>query len=161
MNQRGQSLLEIVITIGVIMVVISGLAITTINGLKNSQFSKNQVQATKLAQEALTKVKVIRNLDYAVSGPSPATKWSELWAMNLGAACSGQCRYILKEPVNSTLIWLQFQSADTKEPLADGFQRQIIIEDFIANQKKVTVGVIWSDYSGTHQSQLVTILAKY
>ena len=165
MNEKGQSLLEIAVTIGVIVIIVTGLAITTINGLKNSQFSKNQVQATKLAEDTIQKPKTIKTRDLAVCGPATATKWSDIWASVCPA--DSPCRYILKENPSSMVcsgpdspFWLESQPA-LPDITSIIFERQIVVEDYATDQKKVTVIIKWVDTAGSHQSQLVTVLAKY
>ena len=59
-SHKGQSLLELVVSVGLLVVVVTALAVTMINGLRNSQFSQNQSQATKLAQEGLDGVKNVK-----------------------------------------------------------------------------------------------------
>lgn len=160
-NQKGQSLLEIVIALGLALIISTGLIITTVNGLKNSQFSKNQAQATKYAQEAIDQVRTIRDRDYTVCGPSNIDRFSDLWPVGV---CSVACSYNLKKSSTdgycpgdkSSPIWLK----DSSSPETIGnFKRQILIDTFALNQKRVTVNVSWTDISGFHQSQLVTILA--
>lgn len=162
--EGGQSLLEIVIAIGLALIISTGLVITTVNGLKNSQFSKNQAQATKYAQEAIDQIRTIRDRDYAVCGPSlSVAKFSDLWPSDV---CSLACTYTLKRSSvdgycpgdTSSPIWLKI-SPPAQETIGN-FNREIKIETFSANQKKVTVKVSWTDISGNHESQLVTILAN-
>lgn len=163
-NEEGQSLLEIIIAIGLGLIISTGLVVTTVNGLKNSQFSKNQAQATKYAQEAIDQIRSIRDRDYAVCGPSPTvSKFSDLWPFEV---CSTACNYTLKKSSvdgycpgdTSSPIWLKLAppSAET----INNFTRQITIQTFLNNQKKITVKVSWVDISGSHESQLVTILAN-
>jgi hypothetical protein len=80
-NNRGQTLLEIAVMMGVILIVVGGLTITVINGLKNSQFSQNQIQATKLAQEGLEKVKLISENNWQVCNNTPVALqyWDDIW----------------------------------------------------------------------------------
>lgn len=165
-NSKGQSLLELVIGLGLLTVVITVLTITTIGGLRNSQFSKNQTQATKLAQEGLEKVRAIRDRNYAVCGPNNITNWSSIYTLN----CSQTCPYILKTGAPScgsvsADFWLSY-SAVPEAIMADGvnFNRLVSVKDFgnpsDITQKEITVTVSWTDLSGTHSSKLTTILAQ-
>src|SRR3990167_8541004 len=63
MKQKGQSILEIIITLSILALVLGGLVIVIVNSLKNSQFSKNQAQATKLAEEGLDAVRSMKSND--------------------------------------------------------------------------------------------------
>lgn len=161
MGNRGQSLLEIVVVLGVTVVIVGGLTVTTVIGLRNSQFSKTQAQATKLAQRALEEVKVIKSQNLTVDWSPTVTKWNDLWDRNLTSDClpAPVCNFILTV---STPFGLKYQSAP--EALAGtDFKRQIMITDepsYSFTQKRVTALITWSDTTGTHESRLVTILAK-
>ncbi len=170
MDNRGQSLLEIVVALGVIAVIVVGLTLTTVIGLRNSHFSKTQAQATKLAREALEKVKIIKERDLAVCGPSSNKQWSELWAKNLITECppSGECKFIFKDlgamscSGPSSVFWLE-QSASPESLTGTDFKRQVIVADesvYGATQKRVTALITWNDITGAHESRIVTILAK-
>ena len=59
----GQSLIEAIIALAIILLAAVGLLAGISSVLKNSQFSKNQATATKYAQEALEQVRDLRNRD--------------------------------------------------------------------------------------------------
>lgn len=140
---------------------------TTFNGLKNSQFSKNQIRATKLAQDGIDKVRIIRDRDYTVCGSvgNPTVEeWSGLWVSG-GCPVNDSCIYSIKEGAvtcgTQTPFWLKL---DSNQETIDIFKRKITIKDEAddpANRKRVIVEVSWDDFSGSHNSQLVTILTKY
>ncbi|EKD90597.1 MAG: hypothetical protein ACD_30C00112G0038 [uncultured bacterium] len=167
-NQKGQSILEITIALGLILIVVSGIAVATLNGLRNSQFSRNQLQATKYAQEMLEGVRATRERDYTVCGPAPIIKWSDLWSSN---ACTPtlSCNFILQTsgtcPDNAKAdpFWLS-PTLNPAQITFSGtvFTRIINIQDYQANlnQKLVTATVSWQDASGSHKSELTTILAE-
>ncbi len=182
-NLKGQSLLELTIMLGVALVIVAGVTFATLNGLKNSQFSQNQVQATKFAQEGIDAVRVIRDRDYAICTQTDTTlptRWSEVWAAGYGAngysfgavvaspSCISQnkCNFVLQSnstpycslSVGNQPFWLRLRA--TPEILGI-FQRQIYLEDDAASRKKVTAKVSWSDSTGTHQSVLVSTLANF
>src|SRR5258708_4225759 len=70
--QIGQSLLEVVVLIGLALVIVTGLTVVTINGLKNTQFSQNQAQATRFAQDAVDCVRSIKDTNKPITiGGSP------------------------------------------------------------------------------------------
>lgn len=172
----GQSLLEVTISIGIAVIVITALAIVSISGLKNAQFSQNQATATKLAQEWIDKVRTIRDRDGMVCNPGVYYHWNALWTTSCGSAAGASCyTFQVKDTspacsgtpagYSSVAPWLNLQAAGatTPDPTYPQFQKQLFIEDYLAGdptQKKVTVTVSWTDFSGTHQSQLVTILTK-
>ena len=163
---KGQSLLEMVIALGIILAVISTLAIVTLNSMQNSQFSKNQVQATKLAQDGIDKVRSIKSRNYTVCGLTPTGKWNDFFTTK-SCPTSADCRYIIRttsacggtDPVSLNA------SGTAEQVTLDGvnFQRTVTIVDFegVLNRKEVTVAVAWTDISGTHNSKLVTVLTLY
>ncbi len=169
MNNKGQSLLEFVVSIGLVIVVITGLTITTVNGLRNSQFSKNQTQATKLAQEGLEQTRAIRDRDYIICPSSGCVRWSIFWT---DATCTqaAPCTFVLKTtncalPTAETSPFC-LSTSPTPEILNGDLKRQITVTDEPTGtigkyQKKVLSTVSWNDVSGSHQSELATILANY
>lgn len=60
-KQAGQSLIEVLIALTVTIVMIVALIAFVLTGLKNAQLAQNQSKATKYAQEALEKIKAIRD----------------------------------------------------------------------------------------------------
>lgn len=164
-NQKGETILEITIALGLILIVVSGIAIATVNGLRNSQFAKNQLTATKYAQEMLEGVRSIKDRDYSVCGPAPVLRWSDVWAFSFTSA---NYNFILRTTgttcnTTSDPFWLQNQAAaEVITNSGTTFSRQIRVENTAqTNQKKVTAIVKWDDASGSHQSELTTILSDY
>lgn len=163
---KGESILELTIILGLIVIVISAVAFATVNGLRNSQFSKNQLQATKLAQELIEGVRTIRDRDYTVCGPSTIKLWSDLWT-NPSCSGVGPCKYILKSsgicPATGTSdpFWLEPTAAAVETTVGGAaFKKIILISDFGgARQKQVSAQVFWSDASGEHKSEIVTVIA--
>ncbi len=179
-NNLGQSLLEVIVLMGLALVIVTGLTVVTVNGLKNSQFSQNQAQATRLAEEGIDCVRTIRdkNLPVCIGGTGPACaggtafRWydretypNQMWSFNLpapgsffmittlpGNSCTG-LQNTTATPPNDTSVGLPFSST---------FSRRISIQNYnVITQKRVTVLVLWNDISGLHQSQLVTVLSNY
>ncbi len=172
MNQRGQSLLEMVITIGVAVVIIVALTITTVKGLQSGQFAQNQVQAAKLAQEGLERMRSFRENDVPVRLGGVDYSWSAsasqtIWGVNFDpGACAGfggsNCYFqFLNCPGPS--CYAQGIIASTEGEVIPGtiFRRKIMIEDYSVDNKKITSIVTWSDTSGKHESKVVTVLSNY
>lgn len=177
-NIKGQSMLELVIALGLLSVVVTILAAATVGGLKNSQFSKNQSQATKLAEEAIEKVRTIKERNSNVCGPGSTTNWQGLYSIDPAVSCSpvsADCNFSLKtssDPlpggctatVPASADWLNNDLTGTvKDQIkvdSTLFERQIRIKNS-GSVKEVTVLVFWTDISGTHNSKLVTVLANY
>ncbi len=174
--QSGQSLMELVIGIGLVVVVTGAIAITTIQSLQNTQFSKNQVEATKKAQENIEKVRTIKNANYGVCTqtqvaalpPIVCSTWDDIWTTTFGSepSCSNGCTFVIQESCNVSSggatqakpICLTYSA--TRATLPNGFTSQITIEDEAPSQKKVTSRVYWTDTTGEHSSDLVTIMSR-
>lgn len=60
-NEKGQSLLELVVSIAIAILVLGALTFAIITSLRNASFASNQAQATKLAQEGLENVRSTRD----------------------------------------------------------------------------------------------------
>lgn len=169
---QGQSLMELVVGMGLIAAVITALAITTTYSSRNTQFSKNQALATKLAREYMEKVRTIKSANYGVcvqGGVTPCKTWEEIWDLDFGAVptCPYGCTYV---PTSTTCtvtdnitkpFCLTYSSAPAD--LGNGFTGQIIMEDEAGNsktQQRVTSRVFWTDTTGQHSSDLVTVFSR-
>lgn len=166
-NQKGVNLIEIVVMMGVLMTVLSAVVVVTLNGLKNSQFAKNQLLATKLAQEGLDKVKLAKNKNCPVNVTTPSSVsyiWygtgTLIWTATMNNSTPRTYKVDnLDQPSGCTLTQ---SDSDTSlsTPFSSTFKRVITIEDGNPpTLKKVTSEVSWVDLSGTHSSRLVTILS--
>lgn len=155
-KQVGESLLEVTISLGLALLVVTALTVTTVNGLKNSQLSQNQLKATKYAQEGIERIRQIRERNCPVNLGSNSYVWygpgSSIW----GATFSGE---ILRFTINARECKLD--QSTTPEPLDDGkFTRTVSMTEGPTNTKKVTVSVNWTDFSGNHESKLETSLTN-
>lgn len=166
-NSKGQSLLELVIGLGLITIVISALTILTVAGLRNSQFSKNQLQATKLAQEVLEKVRTVKSSNYEVClagqgvAGNPCSYWEDIWSVNFGSlpSCTTNCTFVLSScgaPVHPCL-----RASAVEGAVGTGsFTGLVTVEDEAVSQKRITSTVYWTDSTGKHSSKIVTIFSK-
>jgi hypothetical protein len=185
-QQEGQSLLELVVGVGMLTIVVSGIAVVTLSSLRNTQYSKNQVQATKLAQQNMEIIRTIKNSNFGVclqSDPSPqgssCTAWENIWDVTFGvysspAGCSiTSCTFNIMN--NGCTVRTGAATTEVK-PICLGysaargvgtgalssFTTDIIIEDeAVGQQKKITSKAYWMDPTGEHSSNLVTVLSKY
>ena len=182
-KEKGQSLLEVVIILGVTALVLGALIIAVIVGLKNSQFAQNQAKSTKYAQEALEIIKSIRDRNGVVKFVSSveecdsetADKFSSLWELYLSESDSFS-RCTVKANIEDTLCYFKIETCGgdlflaepsnatvINEDLGGGLSRQITFEDTSSSwssEKTITVKVKWKDSSGEHESNLQTILTK-
>jgi Tfp pilus assembly protein PilV len=176
MKQAGQTLIELIISIALILIIITGVTILTVKGLQNSQFSRNQVQATKLAQEGIEKMRTIRDNNFTVcgwAGNATGVVSEGLW----GAACPAGCRYLIRQSsttacsVTTSALWIEYTaSTTTTENIPVGgvtFKRYVVVTNAndlsgsaSNNVKNIDVVVSWTDSSGTHESKVSTVLTK-
>ncbi len=161
-------MLEVAVTVGITALVISAVAITTIIGLKNTEFSQNQIRSTKLAQEGLETIRSMRvsnnnipicetSVDYGWSNSDLSSVWGHqfsnndfyLW-LNPQTQCNLKATQLSDSPNNAEKI------------LQGKFKRTVKISDNGSSQiKQFAVTVTWDDSSGTHKSVLTTILTAY
>src|SRR3989338_7550054 len=93
LRDKGQTLLELVVVMGVSVLVIGALVFATISSLRNAQFSKNQTLATKLAQERIERVRTARDRNHiiTISGVTAINSWDG----NSSSTCAGNA--LIKE----------------------------------------------------------------
>lgn len=162
LEQGGQTLLELVVGMGLIAAVITALAITTTYGLRNTQFSKNQALATKLAQENLEKVRTIKSANYGVCLQnellSNCSSWESIWSISFGTGS----RFVIENgcTVSASTEPLCLKYSTDFADLGNGFTGEVILADEASGQKRVTSRVFWTDTTGQHKSDLVTLFSK-
>lgn len=186
-SEKGQSLIEVIVTAAVGILVVSALVFATIFSLRNANFAKNSAQATKLAQEGIERVRTgrDRNSSIIISGVDTVDSWSStgkpIWGYQIKT--SGGCENITvvdskcyfnvgsDGSLSNTASGFAYVST-TSAPLPSDaesitsagreFHRIVILSDdgSYQNQKMVTVLVTWTDFTGSHESRLTTILRK-
>lgn len=169
-KQKGQTLLELVVGMSLVTVIIGALAITTTYSLRNSQFSKNQTQATKYAQEYLEQVRTIKSANYGIcfTGQPTCSNWEEIWVPGgqFQARCaSGSCKFNISGGCTATSGSVPVCLREISSPASIGgiFTAEILLQNeagFTDTQKRVTAKVYWTDASGQHSSDLVTVFSK-
>lgn len=158
-KQEGQSLMELIVVIAMTIIVISALVFATIASLRNARLAQNQIQATKLAQQGLEKMRSLRDRDGPVNytGADIQTKkFSGLWSIHF--SCPDNCFFFFNSP--GALTGGTSSNFETPQDSPE-FLRQFQIEDeeeSMAAEKKVTALVKWTDFAGEHESRLTTIL---
>lgn len=164
-SDKGQSLMELVVVIAVMVIVVAALAFATIASLRNANLAKNQAQATKLAQEGLEKIRSLRDRNtesIIYTDSTHPNKFSDLWAITFKCQDDPQNCYFIFNSNTSGLIGNKTVTSFEDVSQFPNFQRQVQIEDEGdgTTQKKITVIVKWSDFAGAHESRLTTILRK-
>lgn len=187
-SESGQSLLEVITASAVGILVVTALTVATIFSLRNATFAKNSIQATKLAQEGIERVRSGRDRDASISpitncpnlsswNGNSATSGSDIWSCQItgsgrcdvpaaGLADASKCYFTVSSAGALSYInsWTTFPTSSYEGiPTANPkFKRVILLSDDAnyQTQKTVTVIVQWTDFAGPHESKLTTILRK-
>lgn len=192
-SEKGQTLLELVVVISVVVVVVGALTFAIIASIRNASFAQNQLQATKLAQEGIERVRTGRDRvqKITISG-TDVTSWNSdltdpgsIWNYQISGASSecetkqpnisGKC-YFNVSPAGSlqNIGFSKTTFPDNAEPIPQDkpvFKRAITLSDDLnengdytdddyQNAKRATALVRWTDFSGSHESRLTTILRR-
>ena len=92
-NEKGQTLIELIVVVAVSVIVTGALVFAIIASLRNASFSKNQSQATKLAQEGIERVRIGRDKNRPITNLPPVVSWNgtgasnSIWNYNFAADC--------------------------------------------------------------------------
>jgi Tfp pilus assembly protein PilV len=133
-TQLGQTLIEVLTALAVVLLVIVALIRATTTSMKSSDFSKSQVLATRYGQEAIEWIRAERD-----------KSWS-----NLSTHLSTYC-----------LTSLSWSTGTCPYSLGGKFKREATLRDVGGNRIEVKVIVSWQDSSGEHKSELTTYLTNW
>ncbi|GEM_PF-6197806 len=151
-NSNGQSLIEVIIGVGVAIMLAISLIMTSLVTQRTARAARNNTQATKLGQEYMEEVRVFRDRRgfdllpntntcqrLIITGPDPATSWN-FADCEIGSP-DGDCTTVLNNVV---------------------FCRSIEVSDTIPLVKKlITVRVKWDEPSGAKEVKTETFLTKW
>lgn len=171
LNNQGQTLVEVIVVITVGILVTVALVFATISSLRNSEFAKNQAQATKLAQEGIEKVRSTRDRGDPIGGNFSINSvtidsWQDpdLWTQQISPNCQPNCYFKFSGAGFQFITAASDIGSWAEDPLGDGkFKRVVVLSDdpgSYPDRKEVSVIVGWNDFSGDHQSRLTTIFRK-
>jgi len=134
----GQSLVELIIAMGIIVLVIGSIVFLVIDSYISGRLSKEITQANFLAEEGMEAIRSIRD-----------NSWDDLSAGTYGLAISGN-------------NWvLQGSQEDVSSQLNEGV-RTITIEEIDLDRKKITSQVDWKFVEARPQQvQLITYLTNW
>lgn len=139
----GQTLLELVISVGVVAVIITGLVVAATSSLRFAQESRLRSTAVKYAQESLELARQIRD-----------TQPSETFLSKSGTGTQSWC-------LDSLGVWT-LGDADSCPPIFDGspFTRSVL---FTWNDPIMTVqsSVSWRVGTSKQTTQLQTYLTQW
>jgi Tfp pilus assembly protein PilV len=176
-NQRGQSLVELLVAVGLAAILITAVVNLGNASTRRTTASRQANQASKLAQEGMEIIRHIRDNNFTdgVSGfCNPLNTWGSLYTcdlvgdVNAGLAeanVSGNASYTLTSGGTETI------TLDTAE-----FTRQVTLNDDAASQcnpsggpdpldytkaKRVIVDVSWDSPTGDQTRRAVTCITKW
>lgn len=172
-SQKGQGLIEVLAALTIAMIVLSALSVAAITSLRNATFSKNQNQANAYARQTIDSLRAYRDL-YKSHFFNDKVEGCYILSNDLVQSLVGGIPApdpLTADPDSMTLPC----TAARGEPLPGGFTRKIMLDkdgNFtipagcpspLGNNScvKLTAFVIWSDSSGTHQSEQSIVLGKW
>lgn len=123
-NSQGESLVEIIIAIGIVTLVITALISAVTVSMANVQYARNKAQATKYAQEAIEWLRSQRD-DLS-------------WTQFVSHASSGGTKYCF-----SSLDFTLPGVCTTQLISGTIFARDVTLSDSVVGQVQATVKVSW------------------
>lgn len=138
-NQSGQSIVEVVIAVGIVALVLVALVTAVTVSIRNSTFSKNKSIANKYVSEGIEAVRSIRDADWTTLNNE-----------------SGQINGLL----NSSGVWSFSSASDIP---ASGYTRTVNVacNSVPGDSCNVTVTVSWISGTQTHSSSASTTYTKW
>jgi Tfp pilus assembly protein PilV len=140
-TQTGQSLIEVIVMLAVVVMVVTGLVVGTVSSLKVTTFSSNKSQGTKYAQEGMELVRKDRD-----------TSWSTFLARSGRTYCIPSGGDAWTES-NSCLVNIDTGTSQ--------FTRSAQFTWDGTSTMTVTVTVSWQDGGNTHTSQITSNFTKW
>jgi len=182
-SNRGQSIIEVVVAIGIAVVIIGSLVTLANAGSRRATLARQANQASSLAQEGMEIVRNIRDSD-ALGAVRVGLK-SGILCSSLGPTfCNWSDLYTSRQ--TSVIAYLSSCVENclisTAEPAIQGvFNREVTIEDGAAgvascppdllnpgnpildwqSSKKVTVRVTWNSPIGSQERKVVSCLTNW
>jgi len=144
---KGQSLIEIVAALGIILLILTGVITATTFSIKSSRFSKTQSMATKYANE----------MNEWIRSQRDTTSWTEF--RDSRSSLDPGTTYCFNDTPTS---WPS-SGLCPGYALKSMFKRQATLINEGGAQNKITIKieVEWQDESGIHKSELETFLTEW
>jgi len=139
-KERGQSLIELMVALGIFILIVSGLAIFILEGYVSGRLAQEKTVANFLAEEGLEAARSIRD-----------NKWSSVKNGDHGLVISGGKNWVFSGT-----------SEDLSSQFKQGATRIITIEDAGVCRKKITSKVNW-EFTGNifQEVELITYLTNW
>lgn len=153
MGNRGQTLVEVVVAVAIATVVITALALASTNSIRNAQFSKNQSQATKFAQESLEHLRAYRDrygFDALRKCVTPPGNYLEIQTIDV-------------PPTFDTKTSCYFTAKSSGQKFETIYTRFVEVTEQNRDTLNVSAWVDWADAQGAHRmgSQVKTTFTRW
>lgn len=136
-NNHGQSLIEVVVIIGVVILLVTGLVVGTTVALRTSRLGRMRSAANKYAQQAMELARNLRDQG-----------WIGFQEMS-GLYCLGEDNVFPTSPSDSCTVNME------------GVYTRSVVFVWNDPRMRVTATVSWNEGSSAHQSQLVTYFTRW
>jgi Tfp pilus assembly protein PilV len=140
-HKKGQSLIEVVVAIGVVILIVTGLIVAVLSSLRSAQSSKSRSVATKLTQDGIESIRNLRDSGWATFiSKNSVNPW-----------CMGSDGVLVDHPPCAQAI------------VSGGisYGRTAQITSTAIDQATVTVTVTWIEGQTAKNSTATTILSKW
>lgn len=145
MNNSGQSLLEIIVATGVVILLITGLVVGTSVSLRTSQYGQSRSHAIKYAQEG---VELVRNL-------RDSNEWDTFITNDTDSGPAATTKCLSKDHKWSTAI-------PCSTNIDNVYTRSVSFQwNEAANRMEVSVGVSWDESGQTKDVTLDTYFTQW
>ena len=138
-SERGQSMVEVVVAVGLILAAMTALLSLGVVSLRGASFGISKIKATRLANEELELVRAYRD----------TVGWAG-FVLDLGECGSG-CH------IASDLTAV----TSGTEPVAESFTRCFTVVAEGGSKMRITAVVNWTDQSGERDVTLSSVLADW
>jgi Tfp pilus assembly protein PilV len=142
-DNRGQSLIEVVVAVGVMSLLMVALLTTVTLAVKNSRLAKDRVQAVSLANEGVELMRAYRDYDY-----------DEFFSVARIDQYDLPYSWVVEDGLSSDCVVTEYV-------IRDSFRRCVGITSVDASSVDVEVTVDWQEGSRVHQVLQSTRLTQW
>jgi len=155
MNNKGQTLVEVIVAVGIIVIVLVAVVAGVVQSVRNTRFAKEQATATRYAQETIEWLRRQRD----------ELGWEPFYNLLDADAASGVVTYCLSSLPETSLIFealLDKGASSCSQIGTSVFSREMTVT-LAETQDSVdmVVRVSWQEGERAHNSELTGKLAKW
>jgi len=141
---EGQSLIEVVVALGVVLLVVIALVQAVTTSIKSADRAKKTAQAASYCQEGMENIRAYRDAGW--------TTFSSRVGPNVGDT---SINYDLPGSIPAAT------ACPSTPNLVNTFTRCVKFERSATEKVKIILTVSWADSSGTHKSDLISYFTKW